>query len=225
MKIKVKNDKGEWKNVEVKFQKLNAEFLKSQRLIKDQFDAFKDESQASFFLKRTLIDLKILAKSVESDKDVLGYADIKKLVNALIKHIKSKYTDYIKTEEAKDKEPKLFILKGRQTIIKDTATNLHNSLELKKYLDKDCKKDFIKLFTGQSPLNKITWLGNKNELKLFINLLISEQKIEDCKNKKWQITAANFKFNDGDFTAKKINDFKPPKDKSKIEGVVFKISH
>jgi len=202
-------------------KRLKAELKKSRRLIKEHFNDLKTKLEASFFFELTLNDLQSLVKNAKSDKNAIGYADIIKPINALIKHIKSEYTVFIKPEEFKDKEPKAFILYG----IKDAANDLHDSLELKGYLHKDCKEDFIKLFTGQQLVNKITWIGNKNELKLFINLLIREERIKKCNSKKWQITAANFKFKDGGFKARQIKDFKPPKDKSIIEGIVSKIRY
>lgn len=204
-------------------KRLNAEFKNSQRLIKNQFQASKTELEASFFLKQTLTELKRLAESVKSDKNALGYSDIKIPVNDLIKYINSEYIKYIQPEETKTDKQYFFQLKGTKSRAKDEAIDLYDRLVVKEFLNNDSKKDFIKLFTGQEPVNKITWLGNKNQLKPFIDLLLHHKKIEDCKNEKWLITAANFKFIDGEFSSVHIKDAKLPKDKSLIEGIVSKI--
>nr|WP_315167325.1 hypothetical protein [uncultured Flavobacterium sp.] len=118
--------------------------------------------------------------------------------------------------------PKFFKLNGAQATIKDKATDLHNSLVSKNYINEDCKKDFVKLFTGQKPESKIIWLGLKSELKLFINFLIDQDKIENC-NSKWIITAANFKYPDEDVISDKIKDLHKVKNESKIKNIVTKI--
>jgi hypothetical protein len=123
-------------------------------------------------------------------------------------------------EAKKISPPKFFKLNGLSNILKEKATDLHNSLFLKKYLDEESKKDFIKLFTAQQPQNKILWLGLKGELKSFIDFLISTNKIENCNDYKWQITAANFKFPDGDFKSNTIKDTKKVKNDIKIKQIV-----
>ena len=72
----------------------------------------------------------------------------------------------------------------------------------------ECKKDFIKLFTGVQTENKISWLGQKGELKSFVDFLLSLGKIENCQSNKWTITAANCKFLNDDFNAIWISWFK-----------------
>lgn len=204
-------------------KRLKAEFKKSQQLINEHFKTLPSEAKASFFLKLTLNDLKSLAKNVESDKDALGNADIKKPINALFKHIKTKYKAFIIPEKANNNQAYFFQLIGKESEIYDKAVDLHDSLVLNEFLEKDSKNDFIKLFTGQQPSNKITWVGNKNQLRLFIKLLKSEAKIENCNI--WQITVANFKDKDVDFTNLQFKDGKKPVDKSIIESIVSNISH
>ena len=119
---------------------------------------------------------------------------------------------------------KAFKLKGVQATIKDKAIDLHNSLVTKQYLNEECKKDFIKLFTGIQAENKISWLGQKGELKSFIDFLLSLGKIENCQSNKWQITAANFKYVNEDFTPKKIKDGDKAKNDIKIKQIVQKIN-
>ena len=83
--------------------------------------------------------------------------------------------------------------------------------------------DFIKIFTGQQPENKVVWNGLKGELKLFINLLSEKGKIEDCKSNKWIITAANFKFPNEDFISTAIKDTKEAKNDIKLTNIATKI--
>jgi hypothetical protein len=115
---------------------------------------------------------------------------------------------------------KAFKLKGLQTTIKDKAIDLHNSLVTKQYLNEECKKDFIKLFTGTQAENKISWLGQKGELKSFIDFLLSLGKIENCQSNKWTIAAANFKFLNDDFNANTIKDTKKAKNDINIKQIV-----
>jgi hypothetical protein len=119
---------------------------------------------------------------------------------------------------------RFFKLKGLSASIKEKAIDLHSSLVTKQYLNEECKKDFIKLFTGNKPEKKISWLGQKGELKSFIDFLLSQGKIENCQASKWQITAANFKFGNDDFTANTIKDTKKPKNDIKLKQIVQNIS-
>lgn len=119
---------------------------------------------------------------------------------------------------------KAFKIKGLQASIKDKATDLHSSLVIKQYLNEDCKKDFIKLFSGIQLDNKISWLGKKGELKSFIDYLLSLDKIENCQSTKWLITAANFKFVNDDFKADTIKDTKKAKNDIKIKQIVQRIN-
>jgi hypothetical protein len=205
-------------------KRLKVEFQISKLLIEEHFRTLNSDIEASFFLKRTLNDLKTLAKNVEGDKDAIGYADIKKVINVLIKHFNSNYAVFITPGETKN-ENSYFQLKGLREAAKQKAINLHDSLVYYKYLEKNSRREFVKLFTGQQTSDKIEWLGNKNELKLLINLLIEKGKIKNCKSKKWLITAANFKSNDANFSAKQLKDAKSPINKTKIENIVSKISH
>ncbi|WP_396150595.1 hypothetical protein [Flavobacterium sp.] len=119
---------------------------------------------------------------------------------------------------------KAFKLIGNAALIKEKATDLHNSMVLKNYVSEDCKKDFIKLFTGQTTENKISWLGQKGELKSFIDFLLSLGKIENCQSSKWQITAANFKFLNEEFNYEKMNNTKKAKNDIKIKQIVQRIN-
>lgn len=118
---------------------------------------------------------------------------------------------------------KAFKLNGTQATIKDKAINLHYSLVAKQYLNEESKKDFIKLFTGQQPETKISWLGQKGELKSFIDYLLSLNKIENCQTNKWQITSTNFKFTNEDFKPDAIKDTKKPKNDIKLKQIVQNI--
>lgn len=120
--------------------------------------------------------------------------------------------------------PKTFKLNGLQATIKDKAIDLHNSLVTKQYLNEECKKDFIKLFTGTQAENKISWLGQKGELKSFVDFLLSLGKIENCQSNKWTITAANFKFLNDDFNANTIKDTKKAKNDINIKQIVQRIN-
>ncbi|APA00223.1 hypothetical protein [Flavobacterium commune] len=119
--------------------------------------------------------------------------------------------------------PKVFKLKGLQASIKDKATNLHYALVTKQYLNEESKKDFLKLFTGKQPETKISWLGQKGELKSFIDYLLSLGKIENCQTNKWQITSVNFKFGNEDFKPDTIKDTKKPKNDIKLKYIVQNI--
>lgn len=206
-------------------KRLNLEFLISKQLIEEHFKSLKDELQASFYLKRVFKDLKRLEINALRDKEALGYAEIKDLIKTLSKYLKTKYNSFIVPENANDDKALFFQLKGNVALIHEKAKNLHSSLVKNEFLEKNSKKDFVKLFTSQGPLNKITWLGQINELKLFINLLISEDKIEKCTYGKWQIVAANFKSNDANFSSEQLKDAKSPTNKTKIENIVSKMSH
>jgi len=206
-------------------KRLKLESKKSRRLINEHFKSLQNENLASFFLKITLNDLKTLAKNVEDCKHALGYADIKKTVNVLIKHFNTNYAVLITPEKTKKDNSYSFQLKGKAALIHEKAFDLHTSLVKNKFLEKDSKKDFIKLFTGQQTINKIMWIGAKNNLKLFIDLLMSKEKIKKFTKGKWEFTAANFKFKDGDFSAKYMNNTDLPVGKSKINDIVSNISH
>jgi TonB-dependent SusC/RagA subfamily outer membrane receptor len=82
----------------------------------------------------------------------------------------------------------------------------------------------VNFFTGIQAENKISWLGQKGELKSFIDFLLSLGKIENCQSNKWQITAANFKYVNEDFTPKKIKDGDKAKNDIKIKQIVQKIN-
>ena len=101
---------------------------------------------------------------------------------------------------------------------------MHNSLVTKQYLNEECKKDFIKLFTGTQAENKISWLGQKGELKSFVDFLLLLGKIENCQSNKWTITAANFKFLNDDFNANTIKDTKKAKNDINIKQIVQRIN-
>ena len=205
-------------------KRLHIESKKFKRLIRNQFKALKDESQATFFLNRTLNNLKTLAKNIENVKGALGYAVIKKEINVLIKHFKSNYAVFITPEKITNDNTYSFKLKGAAALIHDKAKNLHSSLVVNGFLSVDSKNDFVKLFTGQKPPNKILWIGNKSQLKSLIKLMLSQDKINNCKGKKWQITAANFRFSDGDFTNDDLNNIKYPKSQRIIVNIISKIS-
>ncbi len=161
-----------------------------------------------------------LVKNIQSDFYLytlyIEANEVIKLINQFLQKSNNSKKSNIET-------PKFFKLNGTKATIIDKATDLHNSLVSKNYINEDCKKDFVKLFIGQKPESKIIWLGLKGELKLFINFLIDQDKIENCNSYKWIITAANFKFKNEDFTSDTIKDTKKAKNENKIKGIVTKI--
>lgn len=175
------------------------------------------------WIEQPFLDLEIQNKAQEMQKDFYLYAvfmEVTKIIRLIDQLLKApndnKKTDVITSQT--------FKLKGdTQKNIKDKAIDLYYSLLKNEYLIKDCKKDFIKLFTGQQPEHKIDWQGLKGELKLFINLLIEENKIDDCRSSKWIITAANFRFSDKDFTPETINSTKKAKHEHYIKTIVNRI--
>jgi hypothetical protein len=225
------SETGEWS---MSYQTFNAEFSNSlqseffisRKHIDDYIDEQKEESAVTFFINRTLSDLNLLLEKIDTNEDALKYKDSTRPVISLIKHIHEEYPDFINDkrflENKTSKSPKFFKLNATQATIKSKATDLHDSLEKNGYLSKECKNDFIKLFTGYQPSKKIIWCGQKGELKCFIDLLLAQHKIQNCKNSKWQITAANFSSEKGDFTSDNIKDTKKPKSFCKIEGIVQK---
>jgi hypothetical protein len=171
----------------------------------------KQETLLKEFSKYEIKYIKTIKKWLQNEKEY--FSSIVPIINHKALPPTPKI-DYIKA----------FKLKGHQTAIRDKAVDLHNSLTLNMYVTKDCKKDFIKLFTGQATENKISWLRQKGELKSFIDYLLSLNKIENCKSNKWQITAANFKFQNENFNADTIKDTKKASNDIKIKQIVQNIT-
>ena len=223
---------GEWSETFSDFksffdERLETEYYISKKLIDDYVDEQKEEAVVVFFIKRTLDKLNSLLSKIADSAEALKYNNSKRPINALIQHIHKKYKIFVDDKKIALKNiteiHKSFKLIGTQAAIKNKAIDLHTSLFINKYVTLECKKDFIKIFTGQQPENKIVWNGLKGELKLFINLLSEKGKIEDCKSNKWKITAANFKFPNEDFISTAIKDTKEAKNDIKLTNIATKI--
>ena len=227
------NETGKWSETQMDFNtvfsnRLKSEYYISRKYIDDYIDEQKKESAVTFFINRILSKLNLLLQKIGNNDEALKYGDSARPIHGLIRHIKKTYPEFIHKKNSKEQNisetPKFFKLKGVPAIINSTATDLHNSLFLNNYLNKECKKDFINLFTGKVPENKISWLLQKGELKSFIDFLLSLGKIENCQSRKWQITAANFKFNNVEFTNKQMNGMKKAKNDNTIKQIVQKIN-
>ncbi len=223
---------GEWSETFSDFksffdERLETEYYISKKLIDDYVDEQKEEAVVVFFIKRTLDKLNSLLSKIADSAEALKYNNSKRPINALIQHIHKKYKIFVDDKKIALKNiteiHKSFKLIGTQAAIKNKAIDLHTSLFINKYVTLECKKDFIKIFTGQQPENKVVWNGLKGELKLFINLLSEKGKIEDCKSNKWKITAANFKFPNEDFISTAIKDTKEAKNDIKLTNIATKI--
>ena len=223
---------GEWSETFSDFksffdERLETEYYISKKLIDDYVDEQKEEAVVVFFIKRTLDKLNSLLSKIADSAEALKYNNSKRPINALIQHIHKKYKIFVDDKKIALKNiteiHKSFKLIGTQAAIKNKAIDLHTSLFINKYVTLECKKDFIKIFTGQQPENKVVWNGLKGELKLFINLLSEKGKIEDCKSNKWIITADNFKFPNEDFISATIKDTKEAKNDIKLTNIATKI--
>lgn len=171
----------------------------------------KQETLLKEFSKSETKYIKTIKKWLQNEKEY--FASVVPIIN-----------QKVLPQATKVETIKAFKLKGLQSTIKDKAINLHNTLVIKKYLNEECKKDFIKLFTGVQTENKISWLGQKGELKSFIDYLLSLGKIENCQSNKWQITAANFKFLNEEFNHEKMNNTKKAKNDINIKQIVQRIN-
>ena len=223
---------GEWSETFSDFksffdERLETEYYISKKLIDDYVDEQKEEAVVVFFIKRTLDKLNSLLSKIADSAEALKYNNSKRPINALIQHIHKKHKIFVDDKKIAIKNiteiHKSFKLIGTQAAIKNKATDLHTSLLINNYVTLECKKDFIKIFTGQQPENKVVWNGRKGELKLFINLLSEKGKIEDCKSNKWIITADNFKFPNEDFISATIKDTKEAKNDIKLTNIATKI--
>ena len=223
---------GEWSETSSDFniifqQKLRAEFKNSKELIDDYIDKQIDEASIVLFIKKILNKLNLLLLKIADNSETFKYNDCEKPIDALIQHIYKKHKIFISSGKIavqnSSKSHNVFKLIGTKTLIKAKATDLHDSLTKNELVLSECKKDFVKLFTGQPPEEKIVWQGLKGELKSFINLLIEENKIENCKTSKWIITAANFKFKNQEFTSNTIKDTKKATNEIKLKYLVTSI--
>lgn len=201
-------------------------WTETSHLNTSDFPFFENEEVKSLldiWIEQPFLDLEIQNKAQEMQKNFYLYTvflEATKIIR-LIDQLLTTPNDIKKTDV---NTSQTFKLKGdTQKNIKDKAIDLYETLLKNKYLVKDCKKDFIKLFTGQEPEHKIDWQGLKGELKSFINLLIEENKIEDCSSSKWIITAANFRFSDKDFTPETINNTKKATNEHYIKTIVNRI--
>lgn len=176
------------------------------------------------WIDQPYLDLEIQTKAIEIQKDFYLYAiylEVTKIIS-LIDQLLTVSNDNQKTSD-KTSSSTFKLIGNSQRAIKDKSIDLYDSLLKNGYLVDNCKKDFIKIFTGQQPERKIEWQGLKGELKLFINLLIEGNKIEGCKSSKWIIAAANFKFKNQEFTSNTIKDTKIAPNEIKLKNLVTRI--
>lgn len=87
----------------------------------------------------------------------------------------------------------------------------------------ESKSDFIKAFTNKTPSNKIDWIGDFGDLKSFISLLKSENKIKKVGHNHWSIAVKLFLRNGNSFVNNTISDTKPTKNHTKILEIVQSI--
>ena len=87
----------------------------------------------------------------------------------------------------------------------------------------ESKSDFLKVFKNKIPTNKIDWVGDFGDLRSFISLLKSENKIENVGNRHWIIAMKLFLRNGNSFENKTISDVKPTKNHTKILEIVQSI--
>ena len=76
-----------------------------------------------------------------------------------------------------------FKLKGDKSELRDKAIDLHNRLCKNGFLKEESKKMFVDLFIGKKISEKIIWNKPKNQLKLFVDLLLKYEKIEGSVDK------------------------------------------
>jgi len=145
------------------------------------------------------------------------YGYMKRLEIELIK-LSTKPVPIIK--ESKNKDFYFKIIGGASK--KNKAEELFEKLEKVKYIDIECKNDFVKAFTGRTPTNKINWIGDFGNLKSLINYSISENLIEKV-NAKWLYTSKLFSLNNDDFNHKDINSTKKTKIDDKIREIVSSV--
>lgn len=187
------------------------------------FDNEEIKSLLDIWIEQPYLDLEIENKAKEIQNDFYLFAMYLEVIK-IIRLIDQLLIVPNGSNKTRLKTPQTFKLTGdTQRIIKDKAIDLYYSLLRNGYLVEDCKKDFVKLFTGQQPDEKIVWKGLKGELKSFIDLLIEENKIQDCKSSKWTITAANFKFKNQEFVSKTIKDTKKATNAKQLKYLVTRI--
>ena len=88
----------------------------------------------------------------------------------------------------------------------------------------ESKADFVKAFRNKIPVNKIDWIGDFGDLRSFISLLKSENKIKNVGNRHWSIAVKLFLRNGNSFDNKTISDTKPTKNHTKILKIVQSIT-
>lgn len=88
----------------------------------------------------------------------------------------------------------------------------------------ESKADFVKAFRNKVPANKIDWIGDFGDLRSFISLLKSENKIKNVGNRHWLIAMKLFLRNGFLFDNKTISDTKPTKNHTRILKIVQSIT-
>ena len=87
----------------------------------------------------------------------------------------------------------------------------------------ESKSDFLKVFKNKIPTSKIDWVGDFGDLRSFISLLKSENKIKKVGNRHWLIAIKLFLRNGNTFDNKTISDTKPTNNHTKILEIVQSI--
>ncbi|MFZ4402079.1 MAG: hypothetical protein ACOYO1_18765 [Bacteroidales bacterium] len=78
--------------------------------------------------------------------------------------------------------------------------------------------DFYRIFSNETPKNKITWLGTIEQLTYFVRLLHLNQLVKDLSNSKWPVTSNLFKDkNKLLIPAEKLSGQVKPKSKKKAQ--------
>jgi hypothetical protein len=126
----------------------------------------------------------------------------------------------VKTEK---KVEDSFMLIEAQTS-NEPIKELFNRLVIINCLSPESKQDFIKAFNGKIPNEKIDWIGDFGDLRSFISLLKSENKIKNVGNRHWLIAMKLFLRNGILFDNKTISDTKPTKNHTRILKIVQSIT-
>ena len=202
---------------------LKSESYKTLLLIKAKFEVSGSENEFSFYLKRNINYLKtIIGKPSETEEEYFKL--IKEQVNKLIKNLQQEYKSYLILTNGRNEELQCFFkLKGDKSELRDKAINLHNRLCKNGFLKEESKKMFVDLFIGKKISEKIIWNKPKNQLKLFVDLLLKYEKIEGSVKKKGANTSSNFIFLDQLVPDKFFSNTEYPKDKSKMIEIVSEI--
>jgi hypothetical protein len=107
----------------------------------------------------------------------------------------------------------------------DPIKDLFDRLVAINCLSSESKSDFIKAFRNKMPTSKIDWVGDFGDLRSFISLLKSENKIKNVGNRHWLIAMKLFLRNGILFDNKTISDTKPTMNHPKMLEIVQSIKN